>query len=84
MLVPAVGYWRFDWNEVFSFWFAYVMTRPLGASIADWLGKPHSAGGTGLGDGLVTLVFAVAIAACVRVMTLEWRRQDEYRFVPED
>ncbi len=84
MLVPAVGYWRLDWNEVFSFWFAYVLTRPLGASIADWLGKPHGAGGMGLGDGVVTVVFAMAIAACVRVMTVEWRRRDAYRFVIED
>ena len=84
MLVPAVGYWRLDWNEVFSFWFAYVLTRPLGASIADWLGKPHGAGGMGLGDGVVTVVFTMAIAACVRVMTVEWRRRDAYRFVIED
>jgi uncharacterized membrane-anchored protein len=83
ILVPAVGYWRFDWNEVFSFWFAYVLTRPLGASVADWLGKPHDVGGTGLGDGVVTVVFAVAILACVRVMTVEWRRRPDYRPVPE-
>ena len=35
--VPAVGYWRFGMNEVFAFWFAYILTRPLGASFADWL-----------------------------------------------
>jgi uncharacterized membrane-anchored protein len=83
MLVPAVGYWRFNWDEVFSFWFAYVLTRPLGASIADWLGKPHSAGGMGLGDGVVALVFTVAIVACVRVMTLQWRRQIPVPYAPE-
>jgi uncharacterized membrane-anchored protein len=83
MLVPAVGYWRFDWNEVFSFWFAYILTRPLGASVADWLGKPHSVGGLGLGDGLVTLAFALAILACVRVMTVAWRRGPDYRLVPD-
>lgn len=83
MLVPAVGYWRFDWNEVFSFWFAYVLTRPLGASVADWLGKPHSVGGMGLGDGLVALVFGIGIAACVRVMTVEWRRRPDYGLVPD-
>jgi uncharacterized membrane-anchored protein len=82
MLVPAVGYWRFDWNEVFSFWFAYVLTRPLGASVADWLGKPHGIGGMGLGDGVVTVVFALAILGCVRVMTVEWRRRPDYRTVP--
>jgi uncharacterized membrane-anchored protein len=83
MLVPAVGFWRFGWNEVFSFWFAYVLTRPLGASIADWLGKPHELGGMGFGDGVVTLVFALAILGCVRLMTLEWRRRADYGFVPD-
>jgi len=33
--IPAIGYWRFRWNPVFAFWFAYVATRPLGASLAD-------------------------------------------------
>lgn len=33
--VTAIGYWRFGWDAIFSFWFAYVATRPLGASFAD-------------------------------------------------
>lgn len=63
--IPAVGYRFFSWNPVFAFWFAYVITRPLGASIADWLGKPYL-GGLGLGDAPVALVmialFLVLIA----------------------
>ncbi|WP_198553653.1 MULTISPECIES: hypothetical protein [Microbacterium] len=70
--VPAVGfrYWR--WGAVFSFWFAYVLTRPLGASIADWLGKPTAEGGVGVGSGWVSLGFAVimiALVASMRVRT---------------
>ncbi len=42
--IPAAGYRRWHWNAIFSFWFAYVATRPLGASFADWLSKPSSAG----------------------------------------
>ncbi len=53
ILVPAIGYRWFGWNAVFSFWFAYVVTRPLGASIADGLGKAKDVGGLGFGDGLV-------------------------------
>src|SRR5205085_3384016 len=34
--IPGLGYWRFGLNAVFAFWFAYVVTRPLGASVADW------------------------------------------------
>ena len=37
--IPAIGYFRFGMGSVLAFWFAYVVTRPLGASVADWLGK---------------------------------------------
>ncbi|MGI8434840.1 MAG: hypothetical protein ACR2LE_08930 [Nocardioidaceae bacterium] len=40
ILVPTLGYQRFRLNEVLTFWFAYTITRPLGASFADWLGVP--------------------------------------------
>ena len=62
--IPAVGYWRFHWNAIFAFWFAYVVTRPLGASIADWMGKSKSAGGLGWGDGPV----ALGLGACIFVL----------------
>jgi uncharacterized membrane-anchored protein len=50
---------------VFAFWFAYVLTRPVGASFADWFGKPRSVGGLGVGSGLVSVLLAVAIAGFV-------------------
>jgi uncharacterized membrane-anchored protein len=69
--VPAIGWWRFHLNPVFAFWFAYVITRPLGASFADWFGKPHSIGhGLGYGDGTVTLVAGVAIVAAVAYLAI--------------
>jgi uncharacterized membrane-anchored protein len=65
MLVPLVG-WRFlRFNAIAAFWFAYVLTRPLGASFADWLGKPTSYGGLGYGDGVVGGTLAVCIVALV-------------------
>jgi uncharacterized membrane-anchored protein len=64
--VPAIGWARFGLNPVVAFWAAYVLTRPLGASFADWAGKPHSvAGGLGLGDGAVTLVTGAFIIGLV-------------------
>jgi uncharacterized membrane-anchored protein len=63
--VPALGYFRLGWNPIFTFWFAYVVTRPLGASVADWLAVSHARGGLALGTGPVSLVFAAAIAAFV-------------------
>jgi uncharacterized membrane-anchored protein len=62
--VPAVA-WRFGLNPVAAFWIAYVITRPLGASIADWFGKRTALGGLGWGDGTVSAVAAVVIAALV-------------------
>ncbi len=68
--VPALGYWRFGWNPVFSFWFAYVATRPLGASFADWLGKPRSVGGLGWGAGPVALVLGIMIFCLVAYLAV--------------
>jgi uncharacterized membrane-anchored protein len=62
--VPAVA-WRCGLNPVAAFWTAYVLTRPLGASLADWLGKPRSLSGLGWGDGTVSAVAALAIVALV-------------------
>lgn len=52
-------------NAVFAFWFAYILTRPLGASFADWFGKPVTGGGLGWGDGTVSLVLLIVIACFV-------------------
>ena len=65
MVVPLLG-WRLGASPILTFWTAYVITRPLGASFADWFGKPHSVdGGLGYGDGVVTGVLTVVIVALV-------------------
>jgi uncharacterized membrane-anchored protein len=75
MAAAALAWWRFRLNPVISFWAAYVLTRPLGASFADWFGKPYSRGaGLGYGDGTVTAVAAVMIVALVAYLTV--RRPD--------
>ncbi|HLH73011.1 MAG TPA: hypothetical protein VKX96_06985, partial [Chloroflexota bacterium] len=71
--VPALGYWLFGLNEILAFWFAYIVTRPLGASFADWFGKPYL-GGLGLGDAKVSLVLTILIIGCVGYLTVT--RQD--------
>jgi uncharacterized membrane-anchored protein len=68
--VPAFGYWRLGWNPILCFWLAYVATRPLGASFADWMGKPQSAGGLGWGDGPVALILTLAIVCLVGYLTV--------------
>jgi uncharacterized membrane-anchored protein len=52
ILVP-LGLWRLGLDATIAFWSSYVLTRPLGASVADWLGKPPTQGGWDWGDGTV-------------------------------
>ena len=78
--LPALAYWWFGLNEIVAFWFAYVVTRPLGASFADWLGKPYL-GGLGLGDGKVALVLTILIIGFVGYLTVtrkEMKSEPQY------
>jgi len=72
--LPAIGFWLFDLNAIFAFWMAYVLTRPLGATFADWIGRPRSLSGLGVGTGLVSLVLTALIVVLVGYLTV--RRQD--------
>jgi uncharacterized membrane-anchored protein len=69
ILIPVAGLRLLRWNSIFTFWFAYVVTRPLGASVADFLGKPTNVGGLGFGDGVVSVVFAVLIIILVAYLS---------------
>jgi uncharacterized membrane-anchored protein len=69
ILLPALGAWR-RLNAVFMFWIAYVLTRPLGASFADWMGKPKIVGGLGWGSGNVALTLTSIIVVAVGVLAL--------------
>ena len=73
-LIPALGYWKLGWNGIFAFWFAYIFTRPVGASFADWLEKPHAVGGLDLGHPSVAVVLIAGIVACVVAQQVAWRR----------
>jgi uncharacterized membrane-anchored protein len=67
--IPAIGWSRFRLNPIVAFWFAYIVTRPLGASFADGFSK-HGNGGLGLGDGTVSglaLIVFVALVGYVAV-----------------
>ena len=68
--LPGLAYRFFGLNAVLAFWVAYTLTRPLGASIADWLGKPKAVGGLGIGDGPVALVLALLIVGFVTYLTV--------------
>lgn len=74
ILAPAVAYLFLRLNSVVAFWVAYILTRPLGASFADWLGVGPDRGGIGVGTGLVSLVLAIAIVVCVVMLTRQQAR----------
>jgi uncharacterized membrane-anchored protein len=60
-------------NAVAAFWTAYVITRPLGASVADWMALGHARGGLALGLGPVTAAWTVAIVGLVAYLALSRR-----------
>ena len=63
--MPGVGYKLFNLNAIVAFWFAYILTRPLGASFADWTGKASDIGGLGWGDGPVAAALFVLLVIFV-------------------
>jgi uncharacterized membrane-anchored protein len=69
-LIPAIGYKFFNIDEVFAFWFAYIITRPLGASFADWIGRSKELGGLGFGTGEISLVLTIFIVVLVGYLSV--------------
>lgn len=66
LLIPLIGWWKLGFNPIFAFWFAYIDTRPVGASIADWVSKAHNITGLNFGDGHTS---AVALAMFLALVT---------------
>ncbi|MGH2864597.1 MAG: COG4705 family protein [Solirubrobacteraceae bacterium] len=70
ILIPALAHWQFGLNGVAAFWMSYVVTRPLGASFADYISKPKNISGIDFGDGPTAIVFALAVFALVCYLAL--------------
>ena len=68
--IVAISHFRFKLNAVLAFWIAYILTRPLGASIGDYLSQPSENGGLGLGTVVTSALFLVAILATVIYLTI--------------
>jgi uncharacterized membrane-anchored protein len=71
--VPAVAR-LLGLNAVAAFWWAYILTRPLGASFADWMGVNHARGGLDWGTGPVSLALAALIVVAVGYLAADHRR----------
>jgi uncharacterized membrane-anchored protein len=65
ILLPALAWWRLGLNSIAAFWMSYVLTRPLGASFADYLNKPRALSGANFGDGPTAIAFAAAVFVLV-------------------
>jgi uncharacterized membrane-anchored protein len=67
--MAAVG-WRLGLNSVLAFWFIYILTRPLGASIGDYLSQSTNQGGLGLGATVTSLIFVLGIVGIVGYLAI--------------
>lgn len=70
LIVAVIAAWRFGAGPVLCFWLAYILTRPLGANIGDYLASGSADGGLGLGTLVTSVVFLAAIGATVAYLTV--------------
>ena len=66
LIALVIVAWRyFELDAVLAFWMAYILTRPLGASVGDFLSQPTKDGGRGLGTAGTSAIFLVTILGVV-------------------
>lgn len=73
LIAVAAAAHRFGLNEIVAFWLAYIITRPLGASFADWLAVPASQGGLNFGKGAVSVATWTLILGLVAFLAFTRR-----------
>lgn len=71
----GIAYFVFRLNEVAAFWIAYILTRPMGASFADWFDKPRDMSGLGFGTAPIAALLTVAVALAIGYIWLRFQRQ---------
>ena len=69
IVIDWLAYKYLHLNAVLTFWIAYILTRPLGASIGDYLSQSKDDGGLGLGTVITSVIFLVAILVTVIYLT---------------
>src|SRR5690242_20580674 len=83
MAIPALLWSRCGLNAITAFWFAYVVTRPLGASFADYFGRARSLSGAGFGSGRIAVIVTIAVAVLVAYLAVT-RRDVQPPLAPAD
>ncbi|HMY09614.1 MAG TPA: hypothetical protein PKE34_08300, partial [Marmoricola sp.] len=79
--IIAIAWKKFGLNAVTAFWTAYILTRPLGASIGDFASQPASSGGLGIGATGTSLIFLTAILGLVGYLTISKVDRTENRSI---
>jgi uncharacterized membrane-anchored protein len=77
LIVLVLAAWRLGAGPVLTFWLAYILTRPLGANLGDFLASPRDEGGLGLGTLITSVLFLAAIAVTVAFLTVTGRDRTE-------
>ena len=77
LIVAVLAAWKLGAGPVLTFWLAYILTRPLGANIGDFLASPHADGGLGLGTLGTSVIFLGTILAVVIYLTKTRADQSE-------
>ncbi|GAB4550129.1 MAG: membrane protein [Pleurocapsa sp.] len=72
--IITISYYRFSMDAVLTFWLAYVLTRPLGASIGDLLSQPVKNGGLGFGTVGTTIAFTTTIAILIVYLSIQQKK----------
>jgi uncharacterized membrane-anchored protein len=68
--IVAIAHFGFKLNAILAFWIAYILTRPLGASLGDYLSQPSDNGDLGLGTAATSALFLVTILSLVTYLTV--------------
>jgi uncharacterized membrane-anchored protein len=84
LIAVVVIAWRLGAGPVLTFWLAYILTRPLGANIGDFLASARDDGGLGLGTLVTSVLFLAAIAATVVYLTRTRRDRTELVYLGVD
>jgi uncharacterized membrane-anchored protein len=78
----AAAHYVLDLNAVAAFWAAYILTRPLGASLGDYLSQPRADGGLGLGTTATSMIFLGAIVVVVAYLSITRKDVTEAKVAP--
>jgi uncharacterized membrane-anchored protein len=78
LMILALAYYLTSVSRVFLFWAAFILSRPLGATVGDWLDKPVSDGGLALSRPLASAVIAMFMIICILVLPQRAGRHPGY------